>query len=117
MSSSLKYAMVFPRPTLTGTLGDHPSISFAKLMSGLRCFGSSSVEERNSTVELDPVISFTKRAKFLTVKSKLEPGLSSFEKTRFCKREGSAICTDSNFKTPVNRFALEARSSPVPDRR
>jgi hypothetical protein len=58
-----KYSMVFASPTRTGTFGLHPIFSFAVVMSGRRCLGSSFVAGKNLIVELDPVISLISTAK------------------------------------------------------
>lgn len=44
-----KYSMVLVRPSSSCTFGSHWSSFFAKLMSGLRCFGSSWREREHRT--------------------------------------------------------------------
>ena len=53
----LKYSIVRAAPSPKGTRGRQPSLDSARLMSGLRFFGSSGGRVLKTVAEGDPVIS------------------------------------------------------------
>ena len=58
-SNVSKYSMVRTRPSSRDTLGSQPSLSFASLISGRRCMGSSTGSGRESIFDFEPVNSIT----------------------------------------------------------
>src|SRR6185437_10287214 len=68
-NSRLKYSMVRPSPSRTGTAGSQFNVALARVMSGRRTFGSSAGRGRRAIFDDEPVNSSTIVARSATVYS------------------------------------------------